>query len=54
MKILCGRCILGAIVMSHCAGEKDGGMGSFEAARFGKPVIMTGFGGQTDDSSGKC
>ncbi|MDZ7718940.1 MAG: glycosyltransferase [Balneolaceae bacterium] len=37
----------GDCYVSLCRGE-GWGIGSFEAARFGKPVIMTGFGGQTD------
>ena len=37
----------GDCYVSLCRGE-GWGIGSFEAARYGKPVIMTGFGGQTD------
>lgn len=37
----------GDCYVSLCRGE-GWGLGSFEAARYGKPVIMTGFGGQTD------
>lgn len=37
----------GDCYISLCRGE-GWGIGSFEAARYGKPVIMTGFGGQTD------
>lgn len=36
----------GDCYISLCRGE-GWGIGSFEAARYGKPVIMTGFGGQT-------
>lgn len=36
----------GDCYVSLCRGE-GWGIGSFEAARYGKPVIMTGFGGQT-------
>lgn len=37
----------GNCYVSLCRGE-GWGIGSFEAARYGKPIIMTGFGGQTD------
>jgi glycosyltransferase involved in cell wall biosynthesis len=37
----------GDCYVSLCRGE-GWGIGSFEAARFGKPIIMTGFGGQAD------
>lgn len=44
---ICALHTRGDCYVSLCRSE-GWGIGAFEAARFGKPVIMTGFGGQTD------
>ena len=44
----CWRFIVRGIASSRSPARRGGGWGAFEAARLGKPVIMTGYGGQLD------